>query len=85
MSDCDCEHSLSTTEFGFVQMLVNANAEAVSQPLFGREWSLNDSAEDNLGSKLRQKVEPIPGPLRYIMTVRHKGYMISDGVFDIVG
>jgi len=90
LSDGDSEYPLSATEFGFIRLLVNANAEAVSrealsQTLFGREWSLDTRAVDNLVSKLRQRVEPIPGAPRYIVTVRHKGYMIPDGVFDIVG
>ncbi|MEH6358222.1 MAG: response regulator transcription factor [Pseudomonadales bacterium] len=89
LSNGDSEYQLSVTEFGFIQLLVDAGAEAVSREalsktLFGREWRLDDRAIDNLVSKLRQKVEPIPGTPRYIVTVRHKGYMIPEGVFDIV-
>jgi len=90
LSNGGFEYRLSATEFGFIQLLVNANAEAVSREilsktLFGREWNLDDRAVGNLVSKLRKKVELIPGTPRYIVTVRHKGYMIPDGVFDIVG
>lgn len=86
----DSEYQLSSTEFSFIELLVNAGGdpvsrEALSQTLFQRAWNLDDRAVDNLVSKLRQKIEPIPSTPRYIVTVRHKGYMIPGGVFDIVG
>jgi len=85
----EVEHRLNASEFAFVQALVAANGEPVSREvlfsqIFERDWNPEDRAVDNMVARLRHKIESTPETPKYVVTVRHKGYMIPPGVVEPV-
>jgi len=85
----DADYRLNASEFVFVETLLAADGEPVSrQVLFGqvfeRDWNPEDRAIDNMVARLRQKIESAPETPTYIITVRHKGYMMPQGIFEVV-
>lgn len=83
------EHRLSASEFVFIEALIEANGEPVSrellfQKIFERSWGPEDRAIDNMVARLRHKIEQGSEAPRLIITVRHKGYMIPEGVFTVL-
>ncbi|SRR5690606_15198422 len=80
--------SLSPREFAFIKLLVDAgngsvSRETLSLQVFDKEWNPMDRAIDNFVARLRQKIEDKPGNPKYIVTVRHVGYMIPDGMIQL--
>lgn len=83
------EYRLNASEFVFVRALIAADGEPVTREslfsqIFERDWNPQDRAVDNMVARLRQKIEPAPETPKYVITVRHKGYMIPQGIFDVV-
>ena len=83
------DYPLNASEFIFVEALLAAGGEPVSREIlfgriFERDWNPEDRAIDNMVARLRQKIEPAPETPKYIITVRHKGYMMPLGAFEVV-
>ena len=57
--------------------------ETLSLQVFDKEWNPVDRAIDNFVARLRQKVEDQPSNPKYIVTVRHIGYMIPKGMIRL--
>ena len=81
-------HCLSPKEFILINDLLAAGGEPVSRDglniqLFDRSWHPADRGVDNIIMRLRQKIEPAPDRPKYIITVRHKGYMIPLGAITV--
>ena len=82
------DYALNSTEFELLKILVEANGEPVSREDFytrmlGRDWHPEDRAIDNLVARLRQRLEKTPQTPKCIVTVRHKGYFIPEGMVSI--
>lgn len=78
---------LNSREYAFIKLLIDAgnssvSRETLSRELFGKEWNPADRAIDNFVARLRQKIEDMPSNPRYIVTVRHVGYMIPEGMIQ---
>lgn len=83
------EVPLSAREVACLRLLVESagrpvSRDRLSQLLYDRPWSPLDRAVDNFVARLRQKVEPDPTIPRYVVTVRHEGYMAAPGAIRIV-
>lgn len=79
---------LSAREYAFLKLLVDAGNSSVSREIlslqvFDKEWNPVDRAIDNFVARLRQKVEDQPSNPKYIVTVRHIGYMIPEGMIQL--
>ncbi|MEM8997750.1 MAG: response regulator transcription factor [Acidobacteriota bacterium] len=70
--------SLTPTETKLLHILIsNARRTVRTDYLLGRIWPLDEVYEDTLRvhvHRLRQKIEPHPGPPRYLITQRGTGY-----------
>ncbi|KJS04365.1 MAG: hypothetical protein VR73_14560 [Gammaproteobacteria bacterium BRH_c0] len=79
---------LSSREYAFIKLLVDAGNRSVSREtlsleVFDKEWNPVDRAIDNFVARLRQKLEDKPSNPKYIVTVRHIGYMIPEGMIQL--
>ena len=70
---------LSTREFGVLRYLAKNQGRVLSrQDILNAVWGVDyfgtDRTVDNFITRLRQKIEPVPGQPCYIQTVRGMGY-----------
>jgi DNA-binding response OmpR family regulator len=73
---------LTSTEFAFLQVLIEAqgeavNREALTECVFNRPYRAGDRAIDGLVVKIRRKVEPDPGNPTVIKSARQQGYVFT--------
>jgi DNA-binding response OmpR family regulator len=73
---------LTSTEFAFLQVLIEARGEAVNREVltecvFNRPYRAGDRAIDGLVVRVRRKVEPDPENPTVIKSARQQGYIFT--------
>lgn len=81
--------ALNSTEFSFMRVLIENQGKSVTRErlfevMFEKPWNPEDRAVDNIVNRIRKKIEKQPDNPKYIITVRHKGYLIPEGVILLI-
>lgn len=82
-------HQLNSSEYSLLKLLVDNLGEPVSRSelyseVFKGVWHPESRAVDNIVSRMRLKTEQDNEFHRYIITVRHSGYMIPKELVQVI-